>query len=187
MNSQEIYLKKYNLSNKDKIKVQKQNYYIKNKQTINKRNKIWANNNQDKIKKLREKNRDINILYQKKYRKINKTNYNLYIKNKRKINVHFKIAQNLRRRINKAIVNGIKSDHTLKLLGTDIENLKQHLENQFLPGMTWDNYGLYGWHIDHIIPCIKFDLSKPEEQIKCFHYSNLQPLWAKDNIIKGGK
>ena len=51
--------------------------------------------------------------------------------------------------------------------------------------MSWDNYG--DWHIDHIRPCCSFDLSKIEEQEKCFHYSNLQPLWAEENMTKGGK
>jgi DNA/RNA endonuclease G (NUC1) len=62
--------------------------------------------------------------------------------------------------------------------------LKAHLEAKFLPGMTWDNYGVHGWHIDHIIPCAAFDLSKETEQRKCFHFTNLQPLWAKDNLRK---
>ena len=53
--------------------------------------------------------------------------------------------------------------------------------------MSWENYGYYGWHIDHIIPCSKFDLSKLEEQKKCFHFTNLQPLWALDNIKKSNK
>jgi hypothetical protein len=53
--------------------------------------------------------------------------------------------------------------------------------------MTWQNYGYYGWHIDHIKPCASFDLRKPSEQRKCFHYSNLQPLWAKDNLQKSDK
>ena len=53
--------------------------------------------------------------------------------------------------------------------------------------MKWDNHGLYGWHIDHIQPCNSFDLSNEEEQKKCFHYSNMQPLWAFDNLSKGAK
>jgi len=71
----------------------------------------------------------------------------------------------------------------MKLVGCSIDFLKQHLENKFKPGMSWKNYGK--WHIDHIRPCASFDLRKPAEQKKCFHYSNLQPLWAKENLVKG--
>jgi hypothetical protein len=58
----------------------------------------------------------------------------------------------------------------------------QHLKDHFLPEMNWDNYG--AWHIDHIRPCASFDLTDPEQQKQCFHYTNLQPLWAADNIRK---
>ena len=71
----------------------------------------------------------------------------------------------------------------------DIEELKIYLAQKFQTGMNWNNHG-YGedkWHIDHIRPCASFDLSKPEEQAICFHYSNLQPLWQKDNLQKGDK
>jgi len=63
-----------------------------------------------------------------------------------------------------------------------IDFLKNYLESKFTKGMTWENRGLYGWHIDHIIPCSSFDLSDPEQQKKCFHYTNLQPLWATTAI-----
>jgi len=63
--------------------------------------------------------------------------------------------------------------------------LRLHLERQFKDGISWDNYG--EWHIDHIRPCAKFDLSKPEEQRACFHYTNLQPLWEKENVSKGAR
>jgi hypothetical protein len=66
-----------------------------------------------------------------------------------------------------------------------VEQLRQHLEAQFTDGMSWDNYGRDGWHIDHIRPCASFDLTDPEQQRQCFHYTNLQPLWAADNIRKG--
>lgn len=59
-----------------------------------------------------------------------------------------------------------------------------YLESKFLPNMSWANYGKNGWHIDHIIPCSKFDLLSPNEQLKCFHYTNLQPLWATTEIAE---
>ena len=61
------------------------------------------------------------------------------------------------------------------------------MENKFQDGMNWENYGFYGWHIDHIIPCSSFDMIDPEQQKICFHYSNLQPLWAADNFRKSDK
>jgi hypothetical protein len=80
-----------------------------------------------------------------------------------------------------------KSAKTQDLLGCSIEDLKKHLEASFEPGMTWDNWQHDGWHIDHIRPCASFDLTDPGQQRQCFHYTNLQPLWAADNIRKGAK
>jgi len=73
----------------------------------------------------------------------------------------------------------------LDLLGCTVEELRAHLEKQFKRGMSWSNYGR--WHIDHIRPCASFDLTDPEQQRICFHYSNLQPLWAEENMRKGAK
>jgi hypothetical protein len=75
----------------------------------------------------------------------------------------------------------------LELLGCSLEQARKHIEHQFKEGMNWGNCGFRGWHIDHIIPCSAFDLTKIEEQKKCFHYTNLQPLWAKDNLRKSNK
>lgn len=72
----------------------------------------------------------------------------------------------------------------MELLGCDINFLRGHLESKFQKGMTWENYNHKGWHMDHIIPCAVFDMTNEEEQRVCFHYTNLQPLWAKDNISK---
>jgi len=82
---------------------------------------------------------------------------------------------------------GKKAAKTMTLVGCSVQELMQHLEAQFLPGMTWDNHSLEGWHIDHIRPCASFDLTDPAQQRECFHWSNLQPLWAFDNISKGAK
>ena len=100
----------------------------------------------------------------------------------------FKIKHLLRCRMRKAIkaMNAEKNFNTLELTGCSIPFLKEHLEKQFKQGMTWDNHTTDGWHIDHIRPCCSFDLTKKEQQEECFHYTNLQPLWATDNLKKGG-
>jgi len=150
----------------------------------------------------RKKNREHYLEYSKKYRENNKDKIKQYeLANKDRINENrrknkakrrgsdpkFVISHSLRCRLRSALAGESKSASTLSLLGCSVEYLVQHLENQFTDGMSWDNYGLYGWHIDHIKPCASFDLTKEEEQRKCFHYTNLQPLWAKDNYTKGDK
>jgi len=98
---------------------------------------------------------------------------------------HAKIASNLRNRVNLALCGKNKSESTMRLLGCTIPELFLHLESQFAEGMDWDNHGKHGWHIDHIRPCASFDLADSDQQRQCFHYSNLQPLWAGDNLSKG--
>jgi hypothetical protein len=109
-----------------------------------------------------------------------------YYNKRRKTDNNFRLKINLRSRLTKAINSKNKSNNTMVLLGIpNIEFLWKHLEKTFKKGMTRENYGK--WHVDHIIPCSSFDLSKPEEQSKCFHYSNLQALWAKENLSKNDK
>jgi hypothetical protein len=84
-----------------------------------------------------------------------------------------------------ALLKDYKSGTSEWLLGCSIIEFRQHLEKQFVNGMKWENYG--EWHIDHIIPCSSFDLSKIDEQKKCFHYTNQQPLWKIDNLRKGNR
>lgn len=96
-----------------------------------------------------------------------------------------KIAHNLRGRIRLALKGLSKTESTKKILGCSIDFFISYLESKFLPGMTRENYGL--WQIDHIKPCNAFDLSDPKQLAECCHYTNLQPLWAKDNIIKSDK
>ena len=109
-----------------------------------------------------------------------------YYNKRRKTDNNFRLKINLRSRLSKAISSNNKSNNTMVLLGiANIEFLWKHLEKTFKKGMTRENYGK--WHIDHIIPCASFDLSKPEEQAKCFHYSNLQALWAHENLSKNDK
>jgi len=97
------------------------------------------------------------------------------------------IKDSLRARLNTSISNAYKTGSAVSDLGCSIEELKKHLECQFQDGMTWSNRGLKGWHIDHIKPLDSFDLTNKEELKKAVHYSNLQPLWAKDNLKKSNK
>ena len=92
---------------------------------------------------------------------------------------------NLRSRVSHALSRNSKSDSTETLVGCSMNELRDHLESQFTAGMTWDNYG--EWHVDHIKPCAMFDFSIDSHQFQCFHYTNMQPLWAIDNYKKGIK
>ena len=108
-----------------------------------------------------------------------------YMRDRYRTDPAFKLKHNLRKRLRHALQGQAKSARTQELLGCTVEELRAHLEAQFKPGMTWENYG--EWHIDHIRPCASFDLTDPEQQRACFHYTNLQPLWAQENIRKGAK
>ncbi len=116
--------------------------------------------------------------------KINRKKLNLYLKERRHNKINERLAHNSRVRINVAIKGICKSIHTMELLGCTIDEFKMYLENKFREGMNWNNYGYRGWHIDHIKPCTMFDLTDSEQQKICFHYTNLQPLWAIDNFKK---
>ena len=98
-----------------------------------------------------------------------------------------KLSSCLRSRLNRALKNNSKRGSAVRDLGCTIEELKKHLESKFKPGMSWDNWTRNGWHIDHVKPLSKFDLNDREQLKKACHYSNLQPLWAKDNLSKGIK
>jgi hypothetical protein len=112
-----------------------------------------------------------------------------YVNARREADPTFKLRMNLRHRIWCALraSSTNKQNGVQELIGCTIAKLRQHLEAQFIDGMSWENYGKHGWHVDHIRPCASFDLTDPEQQRQCFHYSNLQPLWAADNIRKGAK
>lgn len=101
----------------------------------------------------------------------------------------FAIKGRLSARVRMALTrSGIRKQcKTLELIGCDIPFLRNHLESKFKPGMTLENCGRNGWHIDHIRPCDSFDLTDIEQQKRCFHWTNLQPLWEPENIRKGNK
>ena len=155
-----IYAKEYRKThkdNRDRTEYRKK-YYELNKKRFSEWNKEWSKKNNRKE-------------YHKQYRNNNPS---------------AKIACYCRNRIRNAIKNGWKTQSSLYLTGCKSWNeLKMYLESKFYDGMSWNNMG--EWHIDHVKPCSSFDLTKIKEQKKCFHYTNLQPLWAKDNLSKSNK
>ena len=181
--------KKYYLENKENRKLYNINYRKKNKKVLKKQQKKWYLNN-------KEHKRQYDLIYKKKHKKrYQKQNKEYRIKNKDKIrkhllnkyhnNLQYKLSNILRKRIQKVLKGYSKSKNSMDLLGCTIEQLWIHLEKSFKPGMTRKNHGK--WHLDHIRPCASFDLTKASEQRKCFHYTNLQPLWASENLAKGSK
>lgn len=102
-------------------------------------------------------------------------------------NINAKLAAALRSRLGKAIKNNQKVGSAVRDLGCSIEELKKHLETQFQEGMTWDNWTTDGWHIDHADALANFDLTKEIEFKKAVHYTNLQPMWAKENMHWGAR
>jgi hypothetical protein len=116
-----------------------------------------------------------------------KNSKSLVEKNKKRRNsdILYKLRINIRNRLKIALKNNSIKGNTIKLLGIDIPSFKIYLESKFLNGMSWDNYGLYGWHIDHIVPLSN---AKTEDDFyKLCHYTNLQPLWSLDNLKKSNK
>ena len=113
--------------------------------------------------------------------------HSIYLSDKYRNDSLLNITMRCRSRLYRMLAdNGqYKQYKTFDLIGCTPQQLKEHLELRFVNGMSWDNRSK--WHIDHIKPCASFDLSKIEEQQKCFHYSNLQPLWAEDNLKKHTK
>jgi hypothetical protein len=191
------YKKAYYQANKEKISVQRRAYYQANKEKSKASDRAYREANKQKIS-LRKKahyqaNKQKIRLQQKAYYQANKekiiVQHSAYEKNKYKTDPTLRLTKSLRARVRQALKGKNKSKSTMELIGCTIDELWLHLEKQFEPGMTRENNGCgeVCWHVDHIKPCAAFDLSDPEQQKICFHYTNLQPLWQKDNLSKGAK
>lgn len=155
------YAKEYRRKNKEKILNYEHNR--RPKHTKSQRNKKYWIENKEQL-----------LDYHRKYQK-----------ERSLIDPEYALKCRLRSRLYKSLKGLTKSFSSVDAVGCSILNLRKHIESLWDTDMSWDNYG--EWHIDHIKPCNSLDLSKPHEIQKCFHYSNLQPLWAKDNLIKSDK
>lgn len=138
-------------------------------------------------KEYRAKNRDRILAHKETRRHIIREQNRIRGNKKAATDIHFRIVKNLRSRTRFALKkwNTVKSDTTEKLLGCTIPQFKEYFSSLFTDDMTWDAFMRGEIHIDHKTPCVKFDLRIPEEQARCFHHTNLQPLWELDNLKKG--
>jgi hypothetical protein len=149
-----------------------------NKDRVLERNKNWRKENWD------------TVAAQRKESGYSRRSQKEWYHNRGKYDLQYVISERLRRRLRRALQNGRNSNASkvasaADLVGCSTFDLISLIEGQFQDGMTWDNYGV--WHIDHIRPCNSFDLDSLEQQKVCFHYTNLQPLWGRENILKGDK
>lgn len=202
--------KTYNDNHKDEIKEYRAEYYQNN---LDKREE-YLSNNSDRIKtyekEYRERNKDIIRHKSKIYKSINKekhAQYNkeykethkkritqqrlIYVRNRLKTDPNYLLEHRLRSRIRSALKLNTKSKPTKELLGCTIDELKLHLQvtaiNNGYLDFDINNYSGKKYHIDHIIPCASFDLSDPEQQKICFHYTNMQILTSHENLVKKDK
>lgn len=177
--------KAYNFNNQDTIKKQRKEYRRKNKEKISIINKDYKNKNKDTISAKSKQ------YYVNNRARIIKNNSE-YSKKRCLKDINYKISKSLRCRIRAAVKENIMGS-AVRDLGCSIEELKIYLSKQFYPHpktgeiMNWDNWSISGWHIDHIKPLSSFDLSNREQFLKACHYTNLQPLWAEENLRKGAR
>lgn len=174
-------------------------YYQEKREEVLKRTainqKLFRENNKELAKERDRKNRlsrlDRIKYTQKQYRKLNREKLlkidSDYRKKRRKVDPLFRLLLNLKSRTRTYLHGKTKSDSMRNLIGCSSEQLRKHIESQFKTGMTWENYGPV-WHLDHIKPFAAFDnIADPAQQREVCHYTNLQPLFAEENLSKGAK
>jgi len=177
----------YYLDNKEHISKHGREYREKNKEYIRKKKREysensphirmkWLENNSGYSKKWYYDNHEHVLEYQRAYKT---ERYN--------DDIQYRLLALLRGRFSRSLGRGSEAGSAVRDLGCGINELKEYLESLFLEGMTWENHGIHGWHIDHIIPLSSFDLTDRGQILIACNYKNLQPLWAKDNLSKGDK
>ena len=168
--------------NKEKQKEYDRKRRLANPEKFKERNRKWNLANPEKVKEHNRKaSRKWNLANKEK---VNETKRK-YQRNRRQTDPLYKLKGTFRTRIGMFLKSsGLKKTcKTVVMLGCSWEQFREHLQKQFVDGMTWDNQG--EWHVDHIVPLSS--ATNEEEMNKLNHHSNLQPLWARDNIIKGDK
>ena len=167
-------VKKYNQENVEKNSQVKKKWRQLNPNNVKEKDKKWKKNNFHKIKKYRQDNSDKIKIYNRQYQK-----------NRRNSDPLYKFICNIRKRLSAyfRVISVNKNTRTKDMLGLDLACFKSYIESKFQEGMTWENYGQ--WHVDHIKP---LSLATTEQEVmELNHYTNLQPLWAVENLKKSNK
>ena len=167
------YYKQYRKDHADKIKQRKRQYRIDHIDEIKRRDKQYYEDNADRIKQQT-----------KQYRKTHKEKTRERHNSRRQKDPTYKLTCSLRTRLCMALKQNNKAGSAVKDLGCSIPDFKQYIEKKFQSGMTWNNYGRQGWHFDHIISLSKFNLQDRTQLLIALNYTNYQPLWWRDNIVK---
>lgn len=182
------------LSKKGAARSRAQKYYQAHKSEILVRVKQWAAENPEKrqatLKRFAVRHRESERERSRRRHKANPRaaleRLKRWQRKARINNPQFVVKCRLKTRLSHAFKGiGKKTGSTIDLIGCSFMELKQHIERQFIGGMSWER--IKEIEIDHIIPCARFDLTDPEQQRRCFNYSNLQPLWKLDNRRKGAR
>lgn len=156
----------YREKNKDHIKEVTKKYKVEHKEQIKEIRKEYLKENIEQVRETR----------------------NSYTKRRREQDINFRLAGNLRNRLRNAIHRDSKMGSAVSDLGCSIQEFKEYIEKQFVPGMSWDNWQLIGgWHLDHIISLATVDLTNREEFLKACHYTNQRPMWGDQNIKDGAR
>lgn len=189
--------KEYRVKNREKLLEYSKKYYSDNKNVAKEYKKKKYDENRDseiiKRKKWYLNNKDKHADARRKYESENKQRL-LFARRKweqerMKNDPNYSLRKSLRSRIRLSLKFGYykKDKKTEELIGCTIEQFRDYIESLFTPGMSWNNWCAKGWHIDHKIPLSWFNLDNENCRKLAFHYSNMQPLWAKDNFIKSNK
>ncbi len=168
------------MTDRAKANAQARKHYWAHRDKLISRNRQFKKSNRVKLRKSEKEWRKKNPEKVRAYR-------NKYVNSRYHSDVNYRILSAVRSRLALLLPEPGTKGRSVRLLGCSIESFKIYLESKFEPGMNWDNYGRNGWHVDHIMPCSIFDLRKPEHQKRCFHFSNLQPMWEAENIRKSNK
>lgn len=168
-----------------------------NRATLREYNRQWRASNRERVRDMDRRWREAQGKAWKRYKRAYDDKNKAVINANRRRRYHeriklqprsvqLRLREALRARIRCSLKRRKASARTIALLRCSISDLMLYLESRFMPGMTWENYGSV-WEMDHIMPCALFDLTKPEHQRACFHFSNLQPLFVAQNRKKQGR